>query len=82
MLAALVTLTLQVLVMTFFPGLLSNFFAYLYTWYCFPALVSLENKMQTIPLGAFYSGLSLHVDTVPALQVVKNRSLWARTLTK
>ena len=53
-LAALVTSTLQVLVMTFFPGLLSGFFAYLYTWYCFPALFSLENRMQTIPLEAFY----------------------------
>ena len=46
--------------------LLSGFFVYLYTWYCFPALFSLENKMQTIPLEAFYSGLGLHVDTVPA----------------
>ena len=55
MLAALDTLKLQVLVMTFFPGLLSGFLAYLYTWYCFPTLISLENRMQTIPLEAFYS---------------------------
>ena len=27
--------------------------------------------MQTIPLEAFYSGLGLHVDTVPAVQVFK-----------
>ena len=38
---------------------------------CFPALVSLENKMQMIPLEAFYSGLGLHIDTVPAVQVFK-----------
>ena len=54
-LAALVTSTLRVLVMNFFPGLLSGFFAYLYSWYCFPALFSLENRMQTIPLEALYS---------------------------
>ena len=53
-LVALVTLTSQVLVMTFFHGLLSGFFAYLYTWYCFPALFSLKSKMQTIQLEAFY----------------------------
>ena len=38
-LAALVTSVLQVPVMTFFPGLLSGFLAYLYTWYCFSALL-------------------------------------------
>ena len=68
-LAALVTSASQVPVMTYFPGLLSGFLAYLYTWYCFPALFSLESRMQTIPLEAFYSGLGLHVDTVLALQV-------------
>ena len=57
MLAALYTSTSPVLVMTFFPGLLSGFLAYLYTWYCFPTLVSLENRMQAIPLEAFYSEL-------------------------
>ena len=71
------------------PGLLSGFFAYLYTWYCFSALFSLESRMQPIPLEAFYSGLGLHVDTVPAVQVFKNRSfmgglspssLWTRSL--
>ena len=81
-LAVLVPSASQMPVMAFFPGFLSGFFAYLCTWYCFPVLFSLENKMQTIPLEAFYSGLGLHIDTVPALQVVKNRSLWARTLTK
>ena len=57
MLAALDTSTLQVLVMTFFPGLLSDFLAYLYTWYCFPALFSLEKRMQMIPPEVFYSEL-------------------------
>ena len=55
--AALVTAVSQVPLMTFFPGILSAFLAYLYTWYCFLALFSLENKMQMIPLEAFYSGL-------------------------
>ena len=50
MLAALDTSKSQVLVMTFFPGLLSGFLAYLFTWYCFPALFSLEKRMLTIPL--------------------------------
>ena len=81
-LATLITLASQVTVMTFFPGLLSGFFAYLYTWYCFPALFSLKSRMQPIPLEGFYSKLGLHVDTVPALQVFKNRSLWVWTLTK
>ena len=72
-LAALITTALQVPVMTFFPGLLSRFFAYLYTWYCFLALFSLESRMQPIPLEAFYSGFGVHLDTVPA---------WAWTLTK
>ena len=53
-LAALVTSTSLVLLMTFFPSLLSGFLAYLYTWYCFPDLNSLENRMQTIPLEVFY----------------------------
>ena len=56
-LAALFMSTSLVLVMTFFPSLLSGFLAYLYTWYCFPALFSLESRLQTIPLEAFYSGL-------------------------
>ena len=56
-LATLDTSKSQVLVMTFFLGLLSGFLAYLYTWYCFPTLISLENKMQAIPLEAFYSEL-------------------------
>ena len=57
MLAALITLTSQVPVMTFFPGILSVFLAYLYTWYCFLAFFSLKSEMQTIPLEAIYSGL-------------------------
>ena len=61
----------QVPVTTFFLGLLPVFLAYFYTWYCFPDLFSLENRMQTIPLEAFFSELGLHVDTVPALQVFK-----------
>ena len=56
-LAALITLTLQVPVMTFFPGLLPVFLAYLYIWYCFLAFFSLKSEMQTVPLEAFYSGL-------------------------
>ena len=55
--AVLVTSASQVPVMTFFPCLLSGFLAYLYAWYCFLALFSLESKMQMIPLEAFYSGL-------------------------
>ena len=57
MLAALYMSMMQALVMTFFPGLLSGFLAYLYTWYCFPNLFSLEKRMQSSPLEAFYSGL-------------------------
>ena len=66
-LAALFTSASQVPVITFFPGLLSGFLAYLYTWYCFPALSYLWSKIQPIPLEAIYSGLGLHVDMVPAL---------------
>ena len=88
-LAALVTPASQVPVMAFFPGLLSGFLAYLYTWYRFPALFSLNNRMQPIQLEAFYSGLGLHVDMVPALQVFKTglygfglspSSLWTLSL--
>ena len=43
--ATLVTSASQLPVMTFFTGPLSGFLAYLYTWYCFPALYSLKNKM-------------------------------------
>ena len=68
MLAALITSASQVPVITLFPGLLSGLFGYLYTWYCFPVLFSLESRMQPILLEAFYSGLGLHVETVPALQ--------------
>ena len=56
-LAALFTSTSQVPVFTFFPGILSVFLAYLYTWYCFLAFLSLKSEMQTVPLEAFYSGL-------------------------
>ena len=56
-LAALITSTSQVPLMTFFPWILPVFLAYLYTWYCFPALFSLKSEMQTVPLEAFYSGL-------------------------
>ena len=84
MLAALVTSTSLVLVMAFFSSLLSGFLVYLYTWYCFPALFSLENKIQTIPLEAFFKSLETHihvVDTVPAAQVLKT-DLLVWTLTK
>ena len=56
-LAAMFTSTWLVLVKTFFPSLLSGFLAYLYTWYGFSALFSIESRMQTIPLEAFYSEL-------------------------
>ena len=56
-LAALITSTSQVPLMTFFPGFLPVFLAYLYTWYCFPALFYLKSKMQTILLEAVFSGL-------------------------
>ena len=56
-LAALITLTLQMPLMTFFPGILSVFLAYLYNWYCFLAFFSLKSEMQLIPLEVFYSGL-------------------------
>ena len=56
-LAALVKSTSTVPAMTFFPGILPLFLAYLYTWYCFLACFSLKSKMQLIPLEAFYSGL-------------------------
>ena len=56
-LAALVRLALPVPGMTFLPGLLSGFLAYLYTWYCFPKLSSFEKRMQSVPLEAFIQGL-------------------------
>ena len=56
-LATLDTLTSLEFVMAFFPGLLTGFLAYCYTWYCFPVLFNLENRMQTIPLEAFFSEL-------------------------
>ena len=45
-LAALVTSASPVPVMTFFPGLLSSFLAYLYAWYWFPCPFSLKTRIQ------------------------------------
>ena len=56
-LAALITLTLQMPLMTFFPGILSVFLAYLYTWYCFLAFFSLKSKMQLYHWKRFIQGL-------------------------
>ena len=56
-LAALITLTSQVPVMTFFPGILSVFLAYLCTWYCFLAFFSLKSKMQRYHWKRFIQGL-------------------------
>ena len=56
-LAALDMSMSQVLVMTFFPGLLSGFLVYLYTWFCFPNLSSSEKRMQSFLLEAFIQGL-------------------------
>ena len=84
-LAALVTSTSRVLVLTFFTSFLSGFFAYLYTWYCFPVLFSLKNKMQTIPLEAFYSELGLRLYTL-LTRYLQYRYLkqifYGRTITK
>ena len=35
------------------------------------ALFSRESRTKTIPLEAFYSGLGLHMDTVPVVQLFK-----------
>ena len=59
-LAALITLTSQVPVMTFFPGLLSVFLASLYTWYCFPALFSLERRTRQYHWKRFIQGFDTH----------------------
>ena len=57
MLAALITSTSQVTVMIFFPGALSVFLAYLYTWYSFLAFFCLKSKMQRYHWKFFIQGL-------------------------
>ena len=81
-LAALVTSASPVPVMTFFPGLLSGFLAYLYAWYCLriPSVKGLRGNVST---GGVYSILVYTCDiTVPELQVFKERSLWVLSFTK
>ena len=81
MLAALVTSALPVPVMTFLPGLLSGFLAYLYTWYCFPKLSSFEKRMQSVPLEAFIQGLAYAL-TGTCVTGIYTQILCIRTLTK
>ena len=60
MLAALFTLTSPVPGMTFFPGILSIFLAYLYTSYCFLTFFSLKSEMQGYHWKCFIQGLVTH----------------------
>ena len=73
MLAALLTSTLHVPVLPSFPGTLSVFLAYLYTWYCFLAFFCFKSEKQRYHWKCLFRA-RLHVNTVPALQVFYIRS--------